>query len=50
MEDLKKSDRFDDVLYITHDYYLNVVSKTKLMELTATVCKKRKNLYFVTPA
>jgi hypothetical protein len=48
-EDLKKSEKFDDVLFITHDYYETVVSKTHLMELTATICKNRKFLYFATP-
>lgn len=49
LNDLKKSEQFDDVLYVTHDYYQNVVSKTRLMELTATANKGRKYLYFATP-
>jgi len=36
-------------MYVTHDYYTNVVSKTKLMELTAQAFAKRKYLYFATP-
>lgn len=37
------------MLFVTHDYYHHVTSKTKLMELTAQVCKSRSNLYFATP-
>ena len=29
----------NDILYVTHDYFQNAVSKTKLMELTATYSK-----------
>lgn len=35
-----------DVLYITHDYFFNVTSKTKLMEITAELAKKVSNLSF----
>lgn len=34
---------------MTHDYYENVTSKTKLMEHTAVANKNRKYLYFATP-
>ena len=27
--------KHDEVLYVTHDYYANVIAKTKLMQLTA---------------
>lgn len=49
MNDLKKEKSYDDVLFVTHDYYDNVTSKTKLMENVAEVCSKRKYLYFATP-
>ena len=38
-----------DVLFVTHDYYQHVTSKTKLMELTAEACRKRDRVYFATP-
>lgn len=31
--------RADHILYVTHDYYENVTSKTKLMEVTADAAK-----------
>lgn len=41
--------KFDDVLFVTHDYYQSVTSKTKLMRMVAEVCKKRSHLFFATP-
>ena len=45
-----------DVLFVTHDYYQHVTSKTKLMQLTAEACRKvlsyfiqRNNVVFATP-
>lgn len=29
-----------DILFVTHDYYQHVTSKTKMMELTAQACRK----------
>lgn len=49
INDLQKHEQHDDVLFVTHDYYTNVISKTKLMEHTANICKNRKYLYFATP-
>lgn len=49
INDLRAQHKFDEVLYVTHDYYENVAAKTKLMELTAEACKNRKHLYFATP-
>lgn len=41
----------DDVLYVTHDYYVNVISKTQLMLATARFAKycKKENVVFATP-
>lgn len=50
LNDLSQHSNYDDVLYVTHDYYQSVTSKTKLMELTAEACRYRKYLYFATPA
>jgi hypothetical protein len=50
VNDLNKHSNYDDVLYVTPDYYESVTSKTKLMELTAEACKHRNYLYFATPA
>ena len=50
LNDLSAQSKFDDVLYVTHDYYEGVTSKTRLMELTAEACQHRKHLYFATPA
>ena len=49
INDLSKQSNFDDVLYVTHDYYNAVTSKTKLMELTAQANKNRNTLFFATP-
>ena len=49
LNDLKKCANYDDVLFVTHDYYTSVVSKTKLMEFTGSLCSNRKYLYFATP-
>jgi hypothetical protein len=37
----------DDVLFITHDYYENVSSKTKLMKLVAEYGNKVYNLFIL---
>lgn len=50
INDLKKSESYDDVLYVTHDYYESVVSKLKFMETFAEVCRKRSYVYYATPA
>lgn len=50
LDDLQKQATYDDLLFVTHDYYQAVTSKTKLMELTAQTARHRKNLYFATPA
>eukprot|EP00919_Chromeraceae_sp_WS-2016_P034039 GHVR01080612.1.p1 GENE.GHVR01080612.1~~GHVR01080612.1.p1 ORF type:complete len:122 (+),score=10.71 GHVR01080612.1:3742-4107(+) len=41
----------DDVLYVTHDYYSHVTSKTKMMQLTADYLQaaKKSHAYFATP-
>lgn len=49
INDLLDHKKYDDVLYVTHDYYENVTSKTRLMQLTALACKFRNHLYFATP-
>lgn len=49
VSDLSAHQQHQDVLFVTHDYYQHVTSKTKLMELTAEVCQKRENLYYATP-
>lgn len=41
--------KYDDVLYVTHDYYSHVTSKTKLMSIVAEICHKRPRLFFATP-
>ena len=34
------SRRVDQILYVTHDYYLNVTSKTRLMRMLAEAAKE----------
>lgn len=34
------SKRADQILYVTHDYYVNVTSKTRLMEMVADAAKE----------
>ena len=49
INDIQKLNNFDHVLYVTHDYYTAVTSKTRLMELVAQVSKKRNNVVYATP-
>lgn len=45
-----KANGFDDVLCVTHDYYDNVTSKTRVMEVTARAWRSRNYLYYASPA
>ena len=49
ISDLYQHNSHSDVLFVTHDYYQHVTSKTKLMALTAQACKKRDHVFFATP-
>lgn len=49
ISNIYEAQNHDDVLFVTHDYYSHVTAKTRLMELTASICKDKKNLYFATP-